>query len=255
MPALNSVALVTGGGSGIGRASAVALARAGYRVVVCGRREDALQGTVQLALDDPAIQHEVLALPADITDPDSVADLFAKIDTRYGRLDLLFNNAGANTTAVLPGELAWDDWRAVMSVNVDGLFLCSRHAFRLMQSQRPQGGRIINNGSVSAYAPRPFSLAYTASKHAVTGVTKSIALDGRPFDIACCQIDIGNATTDMTARMSAGVPQADGRLAAEPTIDVQLVARTIVHMASLPLDANIPFLTIKATKMPLYGRG
>jgi NAD(P)-dependent dehydrogenase (short-subunit alcohol dehydrogenase family) len=247
----SKVAIVTGAGSGIGRAVALALLREGYAVALAGRRPAALDETVALAADPS----RALAVPTDVTDPASVRALFERARTTFGRLDLLFNNAGMSAPGVLLEDLTDDQWHQVVGVNLTGVFLCTREAFRLMKAQTPRGGRIINNGSISAYAPRPNSAPYTATKHAITGLTKSTALDGRKYDIACGQIDIGNAETEMAARMKEGVPQADGRVAAEPTMDVEHVARAVVHMASLPLDANILFLTVMATRMPFVGRG
>jgi len=246
------VAIVTGAGSGIGRAVALALLRDGYAVALAGRRKDALAGTVTEARDAAA---RALAVPTDVSDPVSVRALFAATRERFGRLDLLFNNAGTNAPGILLEELTVDQWRAVVDVNLTGAFLCTQEAFRLMKAQSPRGGRIINNGSISAHAPRPNSAPYTATKHAITGLTKSTALDGRKYDIACGQIDIGNALTEMAARMAKGVPQADGRVAVEPLMDVQHVADAVLMMARLPLDANVQFLTIMATKMPFVGRG
>jgi NAD(P)-dependent dehydrogenase (short-subunit alcohol dehydrogenase family) len=244
------VALVTGAGSGIGRAAAVALGREGYATVLAGRREDALNATAA------TIGHDCLAVAADIADPASVAALFAKVKEKFGRLDLLFNNAGTGAPGSINLEdLSVEQWRAVVDTNLSGAFYCIREAFRIMKAQRPRGGRIINNGSISAHAPRPNSAPYTATKHAITGLTRSAALDGRKYDIAVGQIDIGNAATEMTQRMKAGVLQADGRMAPEPTMDVEVVARSVVYMASLPLDANVQFLTVMATKMPFIGRG
>jgi len=248
MSKAGKVAIVTGAGSGIGRAVAVALSNEGYSVVVAGRRKDALDATVAMA-------GAMLAIACDIADQASVRALFAQTKAAYGRLDVLFNNAGTGTPPMPMEDLPLEQWKRVVDTNLTGAFLCTQEAIRLMKSQSPRGGRIINNGSISAHAPRPHSAPYTATKHAMTGLTKSTALDGRPFDIACGQIDIGNAATEMTSRMSAGVPQANGELAAEPTMDVQHVARAVVYMASLPLDANVPFLTIMATKMPFIGRG
>ncbi len=244
------VALVTGAGSGVGRASARALAEAGWTVVLAGRRREALEET-NASL--PAGCSHVMA--ADVADPASVTALFAAIGRECGRLDLLFNNAGVNAPGVLLEDLAYEDWARVVAINLTGSFLCAQAAFRMMKAQSPQGGRIINNGSISAYAPRPNSVAYTSTKHAITGLTKSLSLDGRKYDIACGQIDIGNAETEMAARMKHGVMQADGRIAAEPLMDVENVARSVVFMASLSLDANIQFLTVMATKMPFLGRG
>jgi len=243
--AARAIALVTGGGTGIGRASAVALAEAGFTVVVAGRRREPLESVAG-----------AVAIPADVREPDSVAMLFAEIERRFGRLDLLFNNAGVNAAAVALEELAVDAWRAVLDTNVTGAFLCTQRAFDLMKRQSPRGGRIINNGSISAYAPRPLSAAYTASKHAITGLTRSASLDGRAYDIACGQIDIGNAATELTEPMrTAGALQPDGSTLVEPTIDVEHVARAVVYMATLPLDANVQFMTVMATKMPFVGRG
>ena len=246
------VALVTGAGSGIGRAVARRLLEHGYRVVLAGRRQAPLD-----ALADEARQQggEALAVSCDVTDAASVAALFDAIRLRYGRLDVLFNNAGRNAPPVEIDAIELDDWRAVVDTNLTGVFLCTRAAFAMMKAQTPRGGRIINNGSISAHAPRPLSIAYTATKHAITGLTKSVSLDGRPYDIACGQIDIGNAETPMTARMKDGVAQANGTRAPEPTIDVDEVARAVLYMASLPLDANVLFMTVMATKMPFVGRG
>ena len=246
------IALVTGAGSGIGRATALALLADGYRVVLAGRGGDALSETIGLAGD--AAPHG-LAVPTDVTEPASVAGLFAAIGSACGRLDLVFNNAGNNVRSTNFGELEWEQWRRVIAVNLDGAFLIAHGAFRMMRDQAPQGGRIINNGSISAHVPRPGSAPYTASKHAITGLTRSISLDGRAHNIACGQIDIGNAASAMTARMGGGVPQANGTMAPEPTMDVDLVARTLVQMASLPLEANVQFITIMATQMPFIGRG
>jgi NAD(P)-dependent dehydrogenase (short-subunit alcohol dehydrogenase family) len=252
MSSAGKVAIVTGAGSGIGRATAIALLREEYSVVLAGRRPDALAETVARGGADGS---RALAVPTDVTDPASVRELFEKARVAFGRLDLLFNNAGTGAPPVPLEDLTPEQWRRVVDVNLTGPFLCTREAFRLMKSQAPRGGRIINNGSISASTPRPNSAPYTATKHAITGLTKSAALDGRKYDIACGQIDIGNAGTEMTARMKDGVPQADGSLAAEPTMDVECVARAVVYMASLPLDANVLFLTVMATKMPFVGRG
>jgi len=246
------VAVVTGAGSGIGRATAIALLREGYAVALAGRRAEALAETIALAGDAGVLG---LAVPTDVADPASVDALFAKTKKAFGRLDLLFNNAGASAPGTSFGDLAWAQWKSVIDVNLHGAFLCARAAFALMRDQRPMGGRIINNGSISAHAPRPGSAPYTASKHAVTGLTRTIALDGRPFDIACGQIDIGNAATPMTVRMADGVTQANGTLAPEPRMDVEHVAQAVVHMAALPLETNVLFMTIMATKMPFVGRG
>ena len=246
------VAIVTGAGTGIGRETAIALLREGYAVSLAGRRMERLQETVEQAGADGA---RALAVPADVSDPASVRTLFARTTETFGRLDLLFNNAGTGAPPVLLEDLPHEQWKAVVDVNLTGVFLCTQEAFRIMKSQRPMGGRIINNGSISAHAPRPNSAPYTATKHAITGLTKSTALDGRKYDIACGQIDIGNAETDMMKRMKDGVPQADGTISAEPTMKVEHVAQAVVYMASLPLDANVQFLTVMATKMPFVGRG
>jgi NAD(P)-dependent dehydrogenase (short-subunit alcohol dehydrogenase family) len=245
------VAMVTGAGSGIGRATALALLRAGYAVVLAGRRAATLDETISEAPQDS----HALAVPTDVCDEISVAALFHLTLEKFGRLDLLFNNAGVGAPQVPIDELTLAQWSDVVSVNLTSAFLCSRAAFRLMKQQRPQGGRIINNGSISAQTPRPLSAPYTAAKHAITGLTKSLSLDGRAYDIACGQVDIGNAATSMTSRMSQGALQADGALRPEPTMDVRHVADAIVHMASLPLAANVQFLTIMATQMPFIGRG
>jgi NAD(P)-dependent dehydrogenase (short-subunit alcohol dehydrogenase family) len=248
----NRVAIVTGAGTGVGRASALALLRDGYRVVLAGRRPEPLAQAVAEA--GPAAGR-ALAVPADVSDPESVRALFARTQEAFGRLDLLFNNAGSNVPGVPFEELTLEQWKRVVDTNLTGSFLCAREAFRLMKRQDPRGGRIINNGSISAHSPRPNSAPYTSTKHAITGLTKSLALDGRPYDIACCQIDIGNAMTPMAARLAKGVLQANGTIAPEPMIDVEHVANAVVHMAGLPLDTNILFLTIMATKMPFVGRG
>ena len=250
--ATTGTAVVTGGGSGIGAASALALAAAGWRVVVAGRRRDALEEVV--ARSGP-LAGEVVAVPADVTDEASVAALFDEAGSRLGRLDLLFNNAGAGAGPKDPDELTLTEWDAVVAVNLTGSFLCTREAFRRMRLQDPRGGRIINNGSISAHAPRPKALAYTATKHAITGLTKATALDGRPYDIACGQIDIGNAATAMGSGAADGALQADGEVRPEPVMDVEAVGAAVVYMAGLPLDANVPQLTVMATKMPFVGRG
>ncbi|RTL46353.1 MAG: SDR family oxidoreductase [Burkholderiales bacterium] len=239
------VALVTGAGSGIGRAVARALAREGWTLALMGRREASLRETLP----------DALALPADVGDEAQVEAAFARLREHLGRLDLLFNNAGIGAPPVPVDELSVSQWRAVVDTNLTGSFLCARAAFGLMKSQSPRGGRIINNGSISAHAPRPFSAPYTATKHAITGLTKSLSLDGRAFDIACGQIDIGNAATDMTERMAQGVPQAHGSVAVEPRMDVEDVARAVVYMAGLPLSANVLNMTVMATSMPFVGRG
>jgi NAD(P)-dependent dehydrogenase (short-subunit alcohol dehydrogenase family) len=246
------IALVTGAGSGIGRAVAVALAVAGHAVVLAGRRKDALEET---AATIGAAGGTALAVPTDVTDPASVAALFDRTKAAYGRLDVLFNNAGINVPPIPMEDLTLEQWRAVVDTNLTGPFLCAQHAIRLMKAQAPRGGRIINNGSISAQVPRPHSAPYTATKHAITGLTRSIALDGRKHDIACGQIDIGNAATEMTRRMTTGVLQANGTMAVEPTMDVKAVADTVVLMAGLPLDANVQFVTVMATEMPFIGRG
>lgn len=246
---MQKVAVVTGAGSGIGRAVAIALGAAGFRVVLTGRRRAPLEETAQ------QVCQGALVLPVDVTDAHAVAELFRQVCENCGRIDLLFNNAGVAAAAVPFEDLSAQQWRAVIETNLTGAFLCAQAAFRLMQAQRPQGGRIINNGSISSAAPRPHSAPYTASKHAVTGLTKSISLDGRAYDIACGQIDIGNAATPMASAIQAGIQQADGSLRAEPTFDSRHVAEAVVYMASLPLDANVQFLTILATKMPFIGRG
>jgi NAD(P)-dependent dehydrogenase (short-subunit alcohol dehydrogenase family) len=244
----NRIALVTGGGSGIGRATAIALARAGYAIAVAGRRADALEGTL-------AATGGGLAVPADVSDEASVVALFQKVKERFGRLDLLFNNAGTAPPPLPFEELTAALWSKVVAVNLTGSFLCAREAFRMMKEQSPQGGRIINTGSISAHAPRPLSAPYTATKHAITGLTKSLSLDGRPYHIACGQIDIGNAETELAARMRAGVMQANGMIAPEPTMPLQHVADAVLFMASLPLEANVQFITVMATRMPFVGRG
>jgi NAD(P)-dependent dehydrogenase (short-subunit alcohol dehydrogenase family) len=242
------VALVTGAGSGIGRASALALHAAGYAVALAGRRAAELEKTA-------AAGKGMLAVPTDVGDPASVQTLFAKLQAEFGRLDVLFNNAGKGLPAVPMEDLTHDQWNSIVAVNLTGAFLCAQAAIRMMKAQEPRGGRIINNGSISAHVPRPHSAPYTATKHAITGLTKSISLDGRPFDIACSQIDIGNAATEMTDRMQSGVLQADGTTAVEPRMDVRHVAEAVVFIANLPLDANVEFMTIMATKMPFIGRG
>ena len=245
------VALVTGAGSGIGRAVALALESAGYSLVLAGRRARELEKTVALATPSSRI----LAVPTDVSKPEAVQALFARTKEAFGRLDVLFNNAGTGAPGVPMEELTYEQWSAVVGVNLTGAFLCAQAAIRLMKSQSPRGGRIINNGSISAHAPRPNSAPYTATKHAITGLTKCISLDGRKYDIACGQIDIGNAATEMTERMSAGVPQANGTTMVEPRTDVRHVAEAVLYMANLPLDANVQFMTVMATQMPFVGRG
>ena len=249
---MNRVALVTGAGSGIGRAVSIALNAAGYSVVLAGRRAGELERTAAMAENRGA---SMLAVPTVISQPDGVRALFARIKHTFGRLDVLFNNAGTSAPGVPMEDLSFEQWSAVVAVNLTGTFLCCQEAIQLMKSQMPRGGRIINNGSISAHAPRPNSAPYTATKHAITGLTKSISLDGRKYDIACGQIDIGNAATEMTERMTGGVPQADGTLKPEPRMDLRLVADAVVYMANLPLDANVQFMTVMATKMPFVGRG
>lgn len=246
------VAVVTGAGSGIGRHSALALLEAGWSVVLAGRRLDALEGTVRLAGDAGA---RALPVSTDVSRQRSVRDLFARTKSEFGRLDTLFNNAGIGAPGVPLEDLTIEEWQSVVDINLTGAFLCTQEAFKLMKSQSPMGGRIINNGSVSAWAPRPNSAPYTATKHAITGLTKSTSLDGRKYNIACGQIDIGNAATELTERMNEGVPQADGSSAVEPRMDVEDVARAVLYMASLSLDSNVQFMTVMATKMPLVGRG
>ncbi len=252
MGASDKVAVVTGAGTGIGRQVALALLREGYAVALAGRRTEPLNETAEMA---GAAGSRALAVATDVSDPASVKALFAKTSEAFGRLDVLFNNAGIGAPPVPMEDLTFEQWKAVVDINLTGAFLCTQEAIRLMKTQTPQGGRIINNGSISAHVPRPFSAPYTATKHAITGLTRSTALDGRKHDIACSQIDIGNAATEMTARMKEGVPQADGSTAVEPTMDAEHVAQAVVHMAGLPLDVNVQFMTIMATKMPFIGRG
>ncbi len=246
----NKIALVTGAGTGVGQAVTLGLVAAGFTVVLSGRRQEPLDATAAKAGQD-----RTFAVTADVGDPASVRALFGKVRERYGRLDLLFNNAGTGAPAIPIEDLTFEQWKAVVDTNLTGAFLCTQEAVRLMKAQDPRGGRIINNGSISATAPRPNSAPYTATKHAITGLTKSTSLDGRNFDIACGQIDIGNAETDMARRMKDGVPQADGSIKPEPLIDPKYVADAVVYMASLPLDTNVQFLTVMATKMPFIGRG
>jgi NAD(P)-dependent dehydrogenase (short-subunit alcohol dehydrogenase family) len=245
------VALVTGAGSGIGKAAALALLRDGHRVALAGRRRERLEETAAQS----GAGERALVAPADVSDPASVKALFAATVTAFGRLDVLFNNAGRGAPPVPLEDITDEQWNEVVDVNLTGMFLCIREAFRAMKSQDPKGGRIINNGSISAHAPRPHSAPYTATKHAVTGLTRSAALDGRKYDIACSQIDIGNARTELAARMATGVPQADGTIAVEPLMDVEQVGRAVAYLAGLPLDVNVLFMTIMATKMPFVGRG
>jgi len=249
MPTPEKVAIVTGAGSGIGKAVALALLREGYAVALAGRRKDALETTASEG------KGKSLVVPTDVTDPAAITTLFARTKEAFGRLDLLFNNAGTGAPAVPMEELTYQQWKTVIDTNLTASFLCTQEAIRIMKDQQPRGGRIINNGSISAHTPRPFSVAYTATKHAITGLTKSTSLDGRKYDIACGQIDIGNAATPLTERMKRGVPQANGSVEVEPTMDVEHVAKAVLYMASLPLDANVQFMTVMATKMPFVGRG
>ena len=246
------VAVVTGAGTGIGKAAAVALSKNGYRVAFAGRRRDPLE---QAVAEAGAPEGAAIAVPTDVSDPASVRALFARVRETFGRLDVLFNNAGVGAPGVNLEELTFEQWKNVVDINLTGAFLCTQQAMLMMKDQNPRGGRIINNGSISAHAPRPNSAPYTSTKHAITGLTKSTSLDGRKYDIACGQIDIGNAHTELAARMAKGVPQANGQIAVEPLMDVQHVASAVVYMASLPLDANVQFMTVMATKMPFVGRG
>ena len=248
----HKVAIITGASSGIGKAVAVTFLQEGYQVALAGRRQELLEQAVKEAGVEGK---QALVVPTNVRDPASVRALFAKTTEAFGRLDILFNNAGIGAGGALLEDLSYEQWQAVVETNLTGAFLCTQEAFKVMKSQTPRGGRIINNGSVSAYAPRPNSAPYTATKHAITGLTKSTSLDGRKYDIACGQIDIGNALTDVTVNMTKGVPQANGSIAVEPVMDVQHVARAVLYMASLPLDANVQFMTVMATKMPLVGRG
>jgi len=252
MNAHSRVAVVTGAGTGIGRATALAMLKDGYRVVLAGRRPEPLGEVVAAA---GTAGERALAVPTDVADPQAVAALFSRAQAAFGRIDVLFNNAGANAPGILFEDLPYEKWKTVVDVNLTGSFLCAQAAFRMMKAQDPRGGRIINNGSISAHAPRPDSAPYTATKHAITGLTKTLSLDGRKYDIACCQIDVGNAMTELAARMSRGVKQANGTVAVEAMMDVQHVAATVVQMANLPLDVNMQFVTIMATKMPFVGRG
>ncbi len=249
---IKRVALVTGAGSGIGRAVSVALAKGGYGVVLTGRRRTELEATAQMAENSGGT---ATIAPADVSKPEGVNDLFAVLGEKYGRLDVLFNNAGVNAPPVPFEDLSFEQWTGVVDINLTGAFLCAQAAFRLMKAQSPQGGRIINNGSISAHAPRPNSAPYTATKHGISGLTKAISLDGRKYNIACSQIDIGNAATDMTERMTDGVPQANGTKMPEPRMNVEHVAEAVLYMANLPLDANVQFMTLMATTMPFIGRG
>ncbi len=246
------IAIVTGAGTGIGKAVALALLQTGYSVVLAGRRKELLEAA---AVEGRASGRRTLVVPTDVSDPASVRALFATTRQTFGRLDLLFNNAGTGAPPVPLEDLTYEQWKTVVDINLTGAFLCTQEAFKLMKHQEPRGGRIVNNGSISAHAPRPNSAPYTATKHAITGLTKATSLDGRKYDIACGQIDVGNADTPMTARMKRGVPQANGTVEVEPTMDVQNVARAVVLMASLPPEANVQFLTVMATKMPFVGRG
>jgi NAD(P)-dependent dehydrogenase (short-subunit alcohol dehydrogenase family) len=241
--------MITGAGSGVGRAVANALSAGGWKLVLVGRKRETLEETAK------GLKSESLVVPADVGDPAQVKNVFAQIKSKFGRLDLLFNNAGMGTPAIPIEELSFEQWQAVVGVNLTGAFLCTQEAVRMMKAQTPKGGRIINNGSISADRPRPHSAPYTATKHAITGLTKSTILDGRPFDITAGQIDIGNAATEMTERMTQGVLQPDGKLAVEPRMDVNHVGQAVAYMAGLPLESNVPFLTVMATKMPLFGRG
>ena len=246
------VAIVTGAGTGVGQCTAISLLREGYSVALAGRRKNLLEVTVKEAGDTGS---PTLVIPTDVSDPDSVRELFKQTKKTFGRLDLLFNNAGIGAPPVPLEDLTYEQWKAVLDVNLTGSFLCTQEAFKIMKSQNPRGGRIINNGSISAHVPRPFSSPYTATKHAITGLTRSTSLDGRAYDIACGQIDIGNAATEMTAPMEEGIIQANGKTVVEPRMDVSNVANAVVHMASLPLNANVMFMTVLATKMPFVGRG
>ena len=252
MGSSSKIAIVTGAGSGIGKHVAVALAHNGYAVVLAGRRREPLEAT---ALEVGQDNSQTLVVPADVNDPSSVRELFAKTRRAYGRLDLLFNNAGISGRDLPLEDLTYEQWKSVVDTNLTGTFLCTQEAFKIMKSQEPHGGRIINNGSISAHDPRPNSAPYTATKHGVTGLTKATSLDGRKYDIACGQIDIGNASTEMAEKMKKGVPQPNGTIAVEPTMDPADVARAVVYMASLPLNANVQFMTVMATKMPFIGRG
>ncbi len=252
MNSFTKTAIITGAGTGIGKAVALALLKNGYQVALAGRRRALLE---QVVADVGAAGTRALVVPTDVSDPVSVQTLFARTKEVFGRLDLLFNNAGVGAPGIPLEDLSYAQWKTVVDINLTGAFLCTQEAFNLMKSQEPRGGRIINNGSISAHAPRPNSAPYTATKHALTGLTKATALDGRKYDIVCGQIDIGNATTELTARMTQGVPQANGQIAVEPLMDVEHVANAVLYMANLPLDANVLFMTVMATKMPFVGRG
>ncbi len=252
MSSSTKVALITGAGTGIGKAVALALLKDGYHVTLAGRRRALLE---QVVAEAEAAGSRALVVPTDVSDPASVRNLFARTHEVFGRLDVLFNNAGVGAPGIPLEDLSYEQWKTVVDINLTGAFLCTQEAFKLMKAQQPQGGRIINNGSISAHAPRPNSAPYTATKHAMTGLTKATALDGRKYNIACGQIDIGNAATELTARMAHGVPQANGQIAVEPLMDVAHVASAVLYMANLPLDANVQFMTIMATKMPFIGRG
>lgn len=246
---MDRIAMITGAGSGVGRAVANALSAQGWKLVLVGRKRETLEETAK------ALKTESLVVTADVGDPAQVKNVFAQIKSKFGRLDMLFNNAGMGTPAIPIEDLSFEQWQAVVGVNLTGAFLCTQEAVRMMKAQTPKGGRIINNGSISADRPRPHSAPYTATKHAITGLTKSTILDGRPFDITAGQVDIGNAATEMTERMTQGVLQPDGKLAVEPRMDVNHVGQAVAYMAGLPLESNVPFLTVMATKMPLFGRG
>jgi NAD(P)-dependent dehydrogenase (short-subunit alcohol dehydrogenase family) len=252
MTSSSKIAIVTGAGTGIGKASALALMKDGWSVVFAGRRKELLEAA---AAEGKVTGGQTLVVPTDVSNPESIKALFAKTKDTFGRLDLLFNNAGTGAPPIPLEDLTYEQWMTVVNANLTGVFLCTQEAFKIMKAQDPRGGRIINNGSISAHAPRPNSSPYTATKHAVTGLTKATSLDGRKYDIACGQVDVGNAATDMTARMAKGVPQPNGTTAIEPTMDVQAVANAVKYMASLPLDANVLFLTVMASKMPFVGRG
>jgi len=252
MPSNGKVAIITGAGSGIGRSSVLHLLKDGYSVVLAGRRQEPLDETIKLSGVNDS---QALAVSADVSDPDSISKLFSKTEERFGRLDVLFNNAGVGAPRMNMEDLSLEEWQRVVDTNLTGSFLCAQHAMRMMKSQSPMGGRIINNGSISAYVPRPESVAYTATKHAVTGLTKQISLDGRQYNIVCSQVDVGNAATQMTERMSNGVAQANGEVKIEPTFNVAHVGETVLYISNLPLEANIQFVTIMASKMPYIGRG